>query len=203
MLKNHLYPSVGKIPITEITPHQLRGVLHKIEEQGKYGITKRVKNLTIAICNYSVTTGKVEHDISFVVKNLKFTPLKVKHRNAITEPREVGKLMLAIDGFEGSRVVYCALRLLSLVSLRSKEIRLAEWDEIDWDKAEWRIDASKMKNRKKHIVPLSRQSLEILLDIYKNTGNYRYIFPNGISPKEHPMGKGVLRLALAASMISP
>ncbi|MCY4034254.1 MAG: integrase arm-type DNA-binding domain-containing protein [Hyphomicrobiales bacterium] len=196
MLKNHLYPSLASIPIAEITPHQLRELLNKIEQQGKYSVTKRVKNLAIAICSYGVATSRMEHDISFAVRNLKFTPAKTKHRKAVTDPKEVGELLLATDGYEGSHVVHCALRFISLVFVRSKEIRLAEWNEVDWDESEWRIDASKMKMRRDHIVPLSRQAIKILQDIHERTGNYRYIFPSGISPKEHPMGKNALRDAL-------
>lgn len=196
MLKKHLYPSLASIPITEITPSHWRDLLNKIEQQGKYGVTKRVKNLAIAICEDAVRTGRVEHDISFAVRNLKFTPPKVKHRQAVTDPKEVGELLLAIDNYEGSRVTHCALRFMSLVFVRSKEFRLAEWSEIDWDGAEWRIDASKMKMRRNHIVPLSRQAIAILHDIYEDTGGYRYIFPSGISPQEHPMGKNALRHAI-------
>ena len=195
-LKKHLYPSLASIPITKITLHHWREVLNKIEQQGKYNTTKHVKNIALAICDHGVTTGRVEHDISFTLRNLKFTPAKIKHRKAITDPKEVGKLLLAIDRYEGSRVIHCALRFLSLVFVRSKELRHAEWDEIDWKGAEWRIDASKMKMRKHHVVPLSRQALDILHDIHEDTGGYRYIFPSGISPKEHPMGQNALRLGL-------
>lgn len=195
-LKKHLYPSLGSIPITEVTLHHWRELLNKIERQGKYSVTKRVKNIAIAICDYATTTGKVEHDISFDVRNLKFTPARTKHRKAVTDPTEVGKLLLAIDGYEGSHVVHCALRFLSLVFVRSKELRLAEWSEIDWKEAEWRIDASKMKMRRNHIVPLSRQAIEILHELHEDTGGYRYIFPNGTSPRDHPMGYNAVLLAL-------
>ena len=196
VLKNHLYPSIASIPIAEIAPHHWREALNKIEQQEKYSITKCAKNFAIAICDHAVRTGRVEHDISFAVRNLKFTPAKTKHRKAVTDPKEVGQLLLAMEGYEGSRVVRYALRFMSLVFVRTKEFRLAEWSEIDWDGAEWRIDASKMKMRRNHIVPLSRQAIAILHDIYEDTGGYRYIFPSGISPQEHPMGESALRLSL-------
>ena len=101
----------------------------------------------------------------------------VKHRASVTDPKDVTRLLRFIDGYTGSFVVRCALRLAPLVFVRPGELRHAEWSEIDLDKAEWRIPAEKMKMREQHIVPLSAQSLAILRELHPLTGAGKYVFP--------------------------
>ena len=86
-----------------------------------------------------------------------------------------------MDGYKGSLVTKCALRLAPLVFLRPGELRNAEWKEIDLEKAEWVIPAirMKLKNQGDHIIPLSRQALEILKELHPLTGEGRYVFPGG------------------------
>jgi integrase len=103
------------------------------------------------------------------------------HRAAITDPKKVGELLRAIDSYQGSFIVQCALRLAPLVFVRPGELRHAEWSEIDFESAMWSIPAGKMKMRHPHLVPLSRQALETLSELKKLTGRGRYVFPSGRS----------------------
>ena len=96
----------------------------------------------------------------------------------ITEPKKIGELLKAIDGYEGTPVAKCALRLAPLVFVRPGELRHAEWSEIDLDNTEWRIPAKKMKMKSPHIVPLSKQAMEIFYDIQPITGHGKYVFPS-------------------------
>ena len=97
---------------------------------------------------------------------------------AITEPTGVGQLMRAIYSYAGHPCTLAALKLAPLVFVRPGELRTAEWDEIDLDRAEWRIPGSKMKMKVDHLVPLSTQAVEILRSVQPMTGHGRYVFPS-------------------------
>jgi integrase len=142
---------------------------------------------------YAVSTGRAERNpAQDLIGTL--TPVKGKHLAAITEPKKVGALLRAIDGYKGSFVVQCALKLAPLVFVRPGELRHAEWSEIDFENAEWNIPAGKMKMREPHLVPLSKQAIEILKDLNKLTGSGRYVFPGRTS--QRPMSDNAILAAL-------
>ena len=194
ILKKNLFPWIGKTPIRHITPQMLLNALRHTEKQGKYETAMKAKQIAGQVFCYGVVTGKAERDITPDLRGALTSP-RVKHRAAIIEPKEVGRLMLAIDAYQGTPEVCCALRLAPLTFVRPGELRHAEWSEIDWEESLWRINAEKMKMKHDHIVPLSRQSLEILHDIHRLTGNSRYIFPSARSPKR-PMSENAVLVAL-------
>ena len=123
------------------------------------------------------------------------SPVQTINRAAITEPKKVGELLRAIDGYQGSFVVQCALRFLPLVFVRPGELRHAEWSEIDFENAEWNIPAIKMKMKEPHLVPLSKQAIEILKKLKEYTGASRYVFPSGRT-FERPMSDNAILAAL-------
>jgi len=108
---------------------------------------------------------------------------------------EIGRLLRALDAFEGYFVTKQALRLAPLVFVRPGELRKAEWAEIDLDKAEWRIPAGKLKMKAPHIVPLSRQAVEVLRETQPLTGNGRYVFPS-VRTLARPMSENTINAAL-------
>jgi integrase len=119
----------------------------------------------------------------------------VKHRAAVTDPKAIGALLRAIDGYDGQPITLAALRLAPLVFVRPGELRRAEWKEVDFDAAEWRIPAEKMKMRQPHRVPLSRQALAILRDLQLLTGKGPYLFPS-VRTAQRPMSENTLNAAL-------
>jgi len=104
--------------------------------------------------------------------------VEIKHRAAITDIKEIGGLLRAMESYQGSLVTKYALRLAPLVLVRPIELRSAEWAEIDLDKALWTIPTEKMKMRESHIVPLAKQAVEILKELQPVTGKGRYVFPS-------------------------
>ena len=194
ILEKNLYPWIGKTPIRQVTPPKLLKALRKIEEQKKYDTAMTAKQIAGRVFQFAVASNRVERNFVPDLREALTTP-KTKHRPAITEPKKVGRLMVAIDTYEGSPQVRYALRLAPLTFTRPGELRHAEWPEIDWQESLWRIDAEKMKMREDHIVPLSHQSLEILREIHRFTGNYRYVFPSARSRKR-PMSDNAMRIAL-------
>ena len=161
---------------------KLLEALRHTEKEGKYKTARRAKQVTGQIFRYAVATGKAEHDITNDLKGALTTP-RTTHRAAITDdPMDTGRLMLAIEAYQGTPEVCCALQLAPLTFVRPGELRYAEWSKIDWDSAQWMISPEKMKMRQDHIVPLSRQALDVLRHIRRLTGNIRYIFPSARSP---------------------
>jgi integrase len=120
---------------------------------------------------------------------------KVEHHAAITDPKAIGELLSAIDGYQGNFVTKCALRLAPLLFVRPGELRKAEWAEIDLDKAEWNIPAERMKMREPHLVPLCTQAVKILREIHAQTGSGRYVFP-GARTNGRPMSDNAVLAAL-------
>jgi integrase len=128
---------------------------------------------------------------------------KEKHHASLTDPKQIGELLRAIDGYEGTFITKCALRLAPLVFVRPGELRKAEWHEFDLEKGEWRIPGERMKMREQHIVPLSKQAIAILKELHPLTGNGipakphapKYLFP-GERSRERPMSENAILAAL-------
>lgn len=193
-LQKDLFPSVGRQPINDITAPQLLAALRKIESRGAIETAKRAKQTAGQIFRFAVATGRAERDPSADLAGaLKTT--KTKHLAAITEPQEVGRLLVAIDGFQGTATVQAALKLSPLLFCRPGELRHMEWEEINWGTKQWEIPAEKMKMKQAHIVPLCKQALEILEEHKLLTGRGKYVFPSA-RQLSRPLSENGVRTAL-------
>lgn len=170
-------PWIGSRPITAIDAPELLKLLRRIEERGAHETAHRTKQRCGQVFRYAIATGRAKHDVTADLRGA-LAPVVSTARAAITEPAKVGKLLRAIDVYEGSLVTKCALRLAPLVFVRPGELRKAEWAEMDLDNAQWRIPAARMKMREEHIVPLSTQAAAILRELQPLTGRGRYVFPS-------------------------
>ncbi len=177
LLKKDLYPSLGTRPISQITSAELLMVLRKVEARGAVDMAHRAKQTAGLVFRYAVATGRAERDPSGDLRGALKTKTK-KHHAAITEPVQVGKLLLAIDAFQGTPTVKTALQLSPMLFQRPGEIRAMEWAEINWDESRWEIPAEKMKMRQPHIVPLCSQAVDLLKALHLLTGRGRYVFPS-------------------------
>ena len=180
LLEKKLYPQIGDTPIKEITRPQVLDILTGIAEEGYPSVVGRLRQCIYGVFKLAIDEEKVENNPAVDLTDRLPKRPKVKHRVAIISPKKLGSLLLDIDGYEGGgkSVVKYALRLMPLVFVRSKEMRFAEWKEIDWDESLWCLDATKMKTGEDHVVPLSRQAVKILKDVRRYTGNGRYVFAN-------------------------
>lgn len=194
-----LFPSLGETPISDISAPDLLEVLRPIEASGSIETAHRVLQICGAVFRYAIATGDGEgvRDISADLRGALQSP-PVKHYPTITEPVEIGGLIRAIDGMEKSPIVKMALITQILTMARPGELRLMEWGEINFRTAEWRIPAARMKMRRLHLVPLSRQAVSILQDLKPITGHGRYVFPSlrHYSKGDRPMSDGTLSAAL-------
>lgn len=160
-LNDLLFPHIGSRPIASITAPDMLRVLRPIEERGKHETAHRTKQRASEVFRYAIATGRAERDPTADLRGA-LAPLVVTNRAALTDPKQVGGLLRTIDGYVGQPATEFALKLAPYVFARPIELRAAEWSEFDLDKAEWRIPAARMKMKELHIVPLSKQAVEIL-----------------------------------------
>lgn len=193
-LEKDLFPFIGKHPIDSITPSELLAPLRRIENRGAVETANRAKQTAGLIFRYAVATGRAERDPSHDLKGALATHTK-KHFAAITVPKEVGKLLVAINSYTGTPTVKAALQLSPLLFPRPGELRHMEWAEINWEDEQWELPAEKMKMGQPHIVPLSKQSMEILRDIQRLNGTRHYVFPSARGASR-PLSENGVRTAL-------
>jgi integrase len=156
-----LQASIGKRPVAEITPQELLATLKKLERKGNYETAKRTRAFASRVFRYAVANGIATMDPAQPLLGALVAP-KARHYSAITDPAAFGGLLRAIDGFDGFYVTKFALQIAPHVFVRPGELRHAAWSEMDFEKAVWRIPAEKMKSRREHVVPLSRQVIDLL-----------------------------------------
>lgn len=184
----------SKRPIAEIEPIELLAVLKTIERRGQLETAGRARAFAGRVFRYAIATARAKRDVAADLRGALTAP-KVKHRAAIIEPKAVGGLLRAIDGFDGQPSTIYALRLAPHVFTRPGELRHMEKSELDFERAVWRIPAQKMKMRNGHEVPLSRQAMAIINDALAVSGNGAYVFP-AISNLTRPLSENTLNAAL-------
>lgn len=194
MLEKDLYPFIGKRPIADITPPELLQTLRRIEGRGAVETAHRAKQTAGMVFRYAVATGRAERDPSADLRGALKSPTKT-HFAAITNPKEVGPLMMAIHSYQGTPAVMAALKLAPLMFCRPGELRQLEWQEVNFEAKQIELPASKMKMKDPHIIPLSTQALAILEEIHLHTGNGRFVFPSARGGNR-PMSDAALLVAL-------
>lgn len=193
-LELFIFPWLGARSIKTITAPELLTALRRIEAKGALETAHRVKQVCGQVFRYAIATGRAERDPSGDLRGA-MPPAAVKHMATITDPQDIAGLLRSIEDYRGSMVTRCALQLAPLVFVRPGELRQAEWSEFNFETAEWRIPADKMKSGVVHIVPLSRQALDILREIRPLTGQGRYVFPSPRTEKR-PMSSNAVLSAL-------
>jgi integrase len=187
-----IFPWIGERPIADITAPEVLTVVRRIESRGALETAHRALGNCGQVFRYAVATGRVKHDPSGDLRGA-LPPVKSEHFAATTDPKRVADILRAMDGYEGTLTVRCALRLAPLVFVRPGELRKAEWADIDLNAAEWRYTVTKTNTP--HIVPLSRQSLEILRELQPLTGRGRFVFPSARS-SVRPMSDNAILAAM-------
>lgn len=193
-LEHNIFPVFGARPVNDIQPPELLRAIRMIENRGAVETARRVLGICGQIFRYAVASGLADRDPSADLKGA-LPPCRAKHFASVTDPKDVAGLLRAIDGYTGSYVVLCALKLAPLLFVRPGELRHAEWTEINLDEAEWRIPGHKMKMSEAHIVPLPRQVTAILRELHTLTGEDKYVFPSIRTPAR-PMSENTVNAAL-------
>lgn len=177
--RNAYLSNIPQKPFNELTLDDFLPLLKQIEATGKYETCVRVAQMCSQICRYGKLLRLISHNPLEDVNQLLVTP-KRKHMAAILEPAKIGLLMADIDNYNGYSMIKFAIQIMPYVFTRSSELRMARWEEINFDKAEWTIPAERMKMRREHIVPLSNQALELFRQLKRYTRG-ELCFPGTIS----------------------
>lgn len=178
-LERDIFPWVGKQLIADIKAPELLTVLQRIESRGAIETAHRALQTCGQVFRYAEASGRVDRDITQALKGA-LTAVNGSNFSSMTDPQQIGPLLRAIDNYNGSFIVKSALQLAPLVFVRPSELRQADWAHIDLEAKEWRYLVTKTKTQ--HIVPLSKQAVEILTNIHPLTGNGRFVFPSARTP---------------------
>ena len=178
-LETHVFPTIGKRPIADITTSELLSVMRKIEEHGAE-IAHRLLQVCGQVFTYAVVTQRVSINPAISLRGA-LKPV-VKNNHTYLKLNELPEYLQKLEAYDGALQTKLAMKFLLLTFVRTKELRGAAWSEIDSDEAEWRIPAERMKMREPHIVPLSRQAIAILNELKAITGNRQHVFPNQHKP---------------------
>jgi integrase len=189
-----LATNIGSRPIAQITAPELLSALQTVEKKGNLETARRMRSFAGRVFRYGVATGRCEHNVAADLLGALTAP-RVTHRAAILKPAGVGALLRAIEGYSGYPSTVLALQLAPHVFVRPGELRHAEWQEVDFDRAVWMIPGAKTKMGKDHQVPLSRQVVAIFQEARKFSTGEGYIFPSFSSTKR-PISENTLNGAL-------
>jgi integrase len=195
MLDSHLLPTLGKRPIREITAQELLNLLLDIEKETPE-TAYQSKGVAGQVFQFAVTRGNADFNIVYNLRKA-LQARSRRHHAALTAPKDVADLMTRIGEYKGSDVIRAAVWFSLYTFQRPGEIRGAAWEEMDLDAALWRIPEHRMKNRRPHVVPLSRQVLELLERITSRADGSHFVFPS-MRSLNAPMSEGTILLALRA-----
>jgi len=185
--------ALGPRPIAKISAAEVLAVLEAVDTGGRRESARRARSTIGAVFRYAILKGWAEDDPTQALRGIfKHAP---QHRAAITDPAAFGGLLRAIRGFDGQPTTRAALELAVLLAPRPGELRHAEWREFDLEGAVWQIPAGRMKMRRPHDTPLSRQAVAVLRDLHKLTGSGRLLFPSTRSA-ERPISENTMGAAL-------
>lgn len=195
-LLDKAYPKIGTRPIAKITAQEVLAVLRAVEATGRYESARRMRSVLSRVFRYAIATTRAERDPASDLRGALIVP-KPQHLAAITTASAAGDLLRAIEGYTGHAVTLYALRLSAHLFVRPGELRQAEWAEFDSERATWNIPASRMKMRRPHRVPLSRQVTAYLGELWELTGTDKFCFPGFRTPRR-PMSENTVNAALRA-----
>jgi len=167
---------ISNRPVADLKPVDMLAALKRIEAKGKHETARRCRSFASRVFRYAVATGRAENDPTSVLRGALVTP-KVVHHSAIIDPEAVGELLRSIDSYSGNAITRLAMQVLPHVIARPGELRKAEWSEFDLANRVWRIPPERMKMRRPHAVPLSRQALTYLHELAELTGPDGFVLP--------------------------
>lgn len=204
-MERDVFPYIGHRIIADIKAPELLAVLRRIESRGALDTAHRTRNHCGQVFRYAVATGRAERDPSGDLRGA-LPPVEYGNRAAVTDPKELAHLLRAVDGYQGSFVVKCAMLLLPMLFCRPGELRHMEWTEIDFEARQWNIPAEKMKMKQAHAVPLPSQALHVLSELKPLTGHSIYVFPCHRSPlrcmSDNAINAGLRRMGFEKSEVT-
>ncbi len=197
-LKRFMLPKLGKMPIDTITRKDIMDILKGIENRPNPPLTalRKVRQRVESIFWYVIDTYEIiDNNPAANIKSTSFKKVPVQNLRAL-KPEELPELMEKIDSYTGFITTKLALKTLVHTFVRHSELRYAQWSEIDWDKHMWTIPKERMKADKDHLVPLSKQVIEILRELESINGHYPFIFASNHKPNTQPISENAILVML-------
>lgn len=194
LLDNDLLPYLAVRPISELETWELLGALNRIVDRGAMDTAHKCRQILNQICRYAKQTGRSKHNPAADLAGA-LPEKQTKHRAAITDPKQFGKLLVDIDAYRGTLIIRTMPALAPMLFQRPGELASMEWSELDLENGHWLIPKAKKKERNKregdHIVPLPSQAVVLLQDLMPLTGHRRYVFPNQRDYEKHASPESV------------
>jgi integrase len=176
-LASNILPSLGALQVAEIEAPDIVAMVRAIEARGARDIAKRALETTGQIFRYAIAHGYAKRNPAAEIRPGDILRATQKVNYARIDAKELPNLLRQIEVYPGTHVTRLAIKLMALTFVRTSELIGAKWSEFDLDAARWNIPAERMKMRTPHIVPLARQSLEILATLRDLTSNHEWLFP--------------------------
>lgn len=192
-LLNDLAKPLHRYPIKDITPADILALLKRIEKSGRRETATRLRSRIGSVFRYAVATLRADNDPTYALQGALLSPI-VRHYPAITDEKKFGALVRCIEDYDGLPVVKAAMLFTILTMARPGEVRYMQRGEVDFDKAIWTVPEGRMKMRRPHEVPLSKQAVEVLKGIWDLSYGDGYVFP---SPRPgRPLSENAFNAAL-------
>lgn len=192
-LEQHAFPYLGALPITEIDSPDVVRALEQVAAKGTIETAHKVKRLISQTFRYAIQRGLCRYNPAADLRDI--LPSVPDNHYPCIPPAELPELLHKMDGYKGDALTIAAMHLLALTFVRTGELIGARWEEIQFDRAEWHIPKERMKMKRPHVVPLSRQAMAILESLKPLTGDKEHIFHSQRGKAKH-ISNGAVLMAL-------
>jgi integrase len=194
-LERNVFPVLGHKPVDQIEPKHVVAMMERVQGRGAADVARRVRNTCSQVFRYAITRGLCTRNPASEFKPSDVLPQRTSGNHARIDESELPQLLRKVEAYEGSQLTRLAMKLLALTFVRTSELIEAKWDEIDFDAAEWRIPAERMKMKRLHIVPLAPQAIQVLRTLQVISRGSELLFP-GERDRKRPMSNNTILKAL-------
>ncbi len=194
-LKANVYPVLGARPIAEVEPMELVQLAKGIESRGASDMAKRILQIVGMVFRYAVAHGYSKRNPAAEIRPSDILKPTRKTNMARIDAKDLPALLRAIEVYKGTQLTRLAMKLMALAFVRTSELIGARWEEFDFETKRWSIPAARMKMKTPHIVPLSRQTIEVLELLRTISGDEDLVFP-GEQDQTKPMSNMTILKAL-------
>jgi integrase len=192
-LASNILPSLGSQQIAEIEAPDIVAMVRAVEARGARDVAKRALETTGQIFRYAIAHGYAKRNPATDIRPRDILKASLKSNYARIDAKELPNLLRQIEVYQGTHVTRLAMKLMALAFMRTSELIGATWSEFDLELARWDIPAERMKMRTPHIVPLARQSLEVLNLLQALTGHSEWLFPGDRDPAKQMSNNTILK----------
>jgi integrase len=194
-MNTDILPRLGARPVAQIEAPEVVAMVKAIQDRGALDIAKRALETTGQVFRYAIAHGYARRNPASDIKPGDILKSRQKENYARVDAKELPALLKSVEVYQGTPITRLAMKLMALTFVRTSELIGARWSEFDLDGARWDIPAERMKMRTSHIVPLSRQAVDVLRILSHLTGTGELVFPGDRDAKK-PISNNTILKAL-------